>query len=235
MHVQKPLLVGVSAALGLGLIVVGLILLTPPQARAVPTITWTPASISEEIGRGQSKPVVVSFTASESIENVEVQVVPELQPFVQLVPQTFARIAKGQSNTLQVLFSASASAPFTTFDGTLNLRKGQTFAKPLPVRLTVVPVSPEEVLSELSLRLKRGDISGAQELIVAPDAKLAKLQSWSQSQLASLADFYANGTLVEEHQNIRVYRSFLRENDGSVSQVTFRLEKDESGRWRIMW
>ena len=41
-----------------------------------PQITWTPASIVEERGRGQTKTQTVSFSSSRDLVNVEITVVP---------------------------------------------------------------------------------------------------------------------------------------------------------------
>lgn len=116
-------------------------ILGPPPAAAKPKISWTPASVTEIVGQGQSKTVQVSFTASENVSNVIVRVVPELQPFVQINPVAFASVAKDQNVNLNLTISAAATAPFGTFRGTIQLRSGsdpkKTFARPLLVTVEV--------------------------------------------------------------------------------------------------
>lgn len=113
----------------------------PPPAEAAPPIAWTPTSINEVVGQGQTKTVTASFTSSQKLTNVVVRVVPELQPFVQVSPASFSSIAKGQTATVNITFSASATAQLGTATGTIQLRSGsgapKTFARPLPVELEV--------------------------------------------------------------------------------------------------
>jgi hypothetical protein len=121
--------------------------LGPPPADAAPTITWTPTSINQKIGAGQSKTVPVSFTASENISNVVVRVVPEIQTFVQVAPASFGSITSGQKVTVTVTIFASVNALSGTLDGTIQLRSGgnppNNFAKPLPVTLMIQGLPPD--------------------------------------------------------------------------------------------
>jgi hypothetical protein len=120
----------------------------PSSAEAAPSITWTPGSLNEIIGQGQTKTVAVSFTSSEKLTNVVVRVVPELQPYVQVSPSSFASIAKGQTLSINVTIAAAATAPLGTATGTIQLRSGKgapkTFAKPLPIEIMVTsPLPPD--------------------------------------------------------------------------------------------
>ena len=58
-------------------------------------------------------------------------------------PTSFGSLAKGSSYTLNVTLTAPADALPTSTDGTIQLRSGSdpnnTYAKPLPVDLTIVP------------------------------------------------------------------------------------------------
>jgi len=117
----------------------------PPAAEAEPVITWAFPSISQEVGRGESKAVVVSFTASEDLDNIDVRVVPELQQFVQVKPTMFATVVANQSYSVDVVFFASTTSPIGAVDGTVQLRRDKTLARPLPITLlvTVVPLPPD--------------------------------------------------------------------------------------------
>jgi len=144
-HRIISILKGIVVIAGVGSLVLVTILLFPASAPAVPTIAWTPATVTSEVAREYSKTVPVSFISSEDVTNVQVRVVPELQPFVQVRPAAFAVINKGQTASVTVIFSASKTAPFGTVKGTIQLRVGNTLAKPLPVSLlvTVVPLPPD--------------------------------------------------------------------------------------------
>lgn len=122
-----------------------------------------------EVARGHQTTGTVSFKASQALKNLTLRVVPELQPFVQVAPTSLASVAKGQSISVTLTFTASTTAPFGTVYGTLQVRvrgeredapseKGRddkaveferrednTVAKPLPVSVlvTVVPLPPD--------------------------------------------------------------------------------------------
>jgi hypothetical protein len=143
LHRSAPKIIVVAVAAGL--LALAAILLTPSPAPAAPTISWTPSALIGEVARGHSKTVAVSFTSAETVNNVEVRVVPELQPYVQVNPSVFAVIPAGQPRTLNVTFSASSSSQLGTFDGTIQLRQRNNLARPLPVTVlvTVVPLPPD--------------------------------------------------------------------------------------------
>ena len=106
-----------------------------------PQITWTPASIDEERGLGQTKSKTVSFSSSENLENVEIYVSPGLRQLVRVHPTRFHRVDQGQN----ILVSITIVAPLTTSLGKANgsiqlvrnsLRPGVLF-DPLPVTVLV--------------------------------------------------------------------------------------------------
>jgi hypothetical protein len=113
----------------------------PRPAEAAPPIAWTPSSINEVVGQGQTKTITASFVSSENLTNVVVRVVPELQPYVQVSPSSFSSIAKGQTVLLNITLSVSDNAPLGTATGTIQLRTGRgtpgTLARPLPVTIDV--------------------------------------------------------------------------------------------------
>jgi hypothetical protein len=61
-----------------------------------PQITWTPASIDEERGLGQTKSKTVSFSSSENLVNVEIYVSPGLRRLVRVHPTRFQRVDQGR-------------------------------------------------------------------------------------------------------------------------------------------
>lgn len=107
-----------------------------------PEITWAPNSITESIPAGQSKTITLSFQASRDLDNVALRVVPELQPFIQVVPQIFPQISGGQNITVKAIISVPSLLPPEAIQGTLQLRSlndtQYTIARPLPVTLNVV-------------------------------------------------------------------------------------------------
>lgn len=142
MHPRPRISRGFILVLAAGFLILAMALFMTSPALAIPTITWIPASMTEMISAGESKTVPVSFTTSENVSDVEVQVVPELQPFVQVDPQTFKSLAKGKTYNLTITISASRDSLSGTVQGTIQLRRGsgprKTYARPLPVTITLV-------------------------------------------------------------------------------------------------
>lgn len=142
MKTQRSLLPWILFTLVGGGISLGLLLYSP-LATAGPTVNWTPSAVTQAIAPGQSKTTSVSFVASGNISNTVVQIVPELQPFVQATPTTFASLVKGQTYNMNLAVSAAADSHFAVFDGTVQLRSGTslktTFSKPLPITISVEP------------------------------------------------------------------------------------------------
>src|SRR5262249_38732936 len=134
--VKKWILTWIALVTGATLLSLIAILLAPTSAPAVPSISWSPASVSETILAGETKTVPVSFIASENVSSVNVRVFPELQPYVQVSPSTFASIQKGQTVNLTITIASAATSLPGAFNGTIQLRSGSgknqtTFAKPL--------------------------------------------------------------------------------------------------------
>ena len=86
MHIFQRISSKLITILAAGALVLAAILLVPSPAPAEPVIAWTPSSVSQAILAGESITVAVSFTASENLNNVDVRVVPALEPYVQTNP-----------------------------------------------------------------------------------------------------------------------------------------------------
>ena len=135
--VPKVIVVAVAA----GLLALAAILFTPSPAPAQLVISWTPASVTQTILARSTTTVPVSFTATENLSNVVVRVVPELAPYVQTNPTSFASIVKGQPVYLNLTISAPVDAVPKVVDGVIQLRSGvgapRTFAQPLPIMVEI--------------------------------------------------------------------------------------------------
>ncbi|MGH8488104.1 MAG: hypothetical protein ACREXS_04335 [Gammaproteobacteria bacterium] len=98
-----------------------------PLTRADPVIRWTPPSVTQEVARDQTTTISVSFVASETVSDVAIRVVPELQPFIQITPATFSVVPKGTATHLTLTIAASATAEIRAIDGVIQIRRS---AKP---------------------------------------------------------------------------------------------------------
>lgn len=138
--IQLPLI----ALAGL-LIVLGFVLAPSPSG---PPITWTPAAITETIPAGTGHTVSVSFVSSQNFSNVDVRVVPALQPYVQVSPTTFANLIAGQTYTVDLTLSAPDTATPGAIDGVIQLRRnGQnTIARPLAVTSSILSTTATSIV-----------------------------------------------------------------------------------------
>ena len=142
-HRIVPKIIVVAAA---GVIALVAILFAPSPSPAEPVIRWESNAITENITPGVSKTLSVSFVSANDITDIMVRVVPELEPFVQTSPPSFARVSKGETATLSISITAGQYTPLGVFDGTIQLRSAnKILAQPLPVNVTasVVPVPPD--------------------------------------------------------------------------------------------
>ncbi len=121
------------------------------SAPAAPTISWNPSFINETLSAGNSKTVLVSFVASEKMTAAQINIVPELQPYVQASPSTFANISEGGTGTVSLIISAPLIAKPHVFRGTIQIRSAigapKVFARPLPITVNIV-VSPPQVSTD---------------------------------------------------------------------------------------
>jgi len=113
----------------------------PPLPTPDPIINWNPTNITDIISPGESKSVEVTFVSTKDLKNVEVFVVPKLQPYVQVSPSSFSHVRAGIVTPLTIMFSASSNAELGTFDGTIHTKSteknGSTYVKPLHVILNI--------------------------------------------------------------------------------------------------
>jgi len=104
-------------------------------AAATPPVSWSQPSLSATVPPGGSTRTTITLRASEALGPVTLRVVPEIAPYVQLEPASFSNIAAGDIKEIVVTFRAPAAEGM--FDGTLQVRGKKTFARPLPITLTV--------------------------------------------------------------------------------------------------
>lgn len=116
------------------------IFIYPVISKADPTISWTPQTLSETVGQGQTKTEVISFTSSSDLEKITTLIVPDLQPYLKVTPSTFFSVRAEIPITITFTFSASDNAPLQTFNGTLHLQANASqtaIAKPISINLTI--------------------------------------------------------------------------------------------------
>lgn len=109
-------------------------------AAASPPVSWSPEKVYRSQGDGQGlvEPLVVTFEANKRYSDVSVQVVPELEPFVQARPTSFEELEPGVTYSVELTFTIPRSTVEGIYTGTIHLRHGRrTLARPLPIEFEV--------------------------------------------------------------------------------------------------
>lgn len=128
-------------------------------------VTWSPASVSQIVKRGEARTATLTLTATKATPSASLRVVPEIAPYVSVTPATIEPLVAGQSVMviLTIAVPAATNAPSINANGTLQLRtadaSGNTLAKPLSVQVIVpevingiaVPAEPDPVTNNATL------------------------------------------------------------------------------------
>lgn len=97
-----------------------------------PSIFWT----SDHLNIDGDDTVSVTLTTQSPIPATQIEIVPELSPYLSVSPQTLPALAKGATQTLQVAAKVPTGTSMDTIDGTIHVRLGSsTIARPLPITL----------------------------------------------------------------------------------------------------
>jgi hypothetical protein len=111
------------------------------QMEPVPTIIWAPSETQLMAAPGESKSVGVSFSSSEDMNDVLVQVVGEVKSFLRVEPSMVPSIRAGLPIPLTLIITPASDVPLRTFVGTIQLKgtghAAKTFVKPLPITLNI--------------------------------------------------------------------------------------------------
>jgi hypothetical protein len=131
---------------------VGILLMGLIAARAAfpfatqPKITWSPGSIYAGITSTTTVTQTFTFTSDQQLQNVVIEPVPQIAPFIQIQPNTISTVATGQPQSIRITFRASGNTVYGAYDGTIHLRLGNaTLPQTLKTSVTyaVVPLPPD--------------------------------------------------------------------------------------------
>lgn len=131
-----------SPTVWLGTFLAALIVSLPAPALAAPAVTWNPDYLSLAVVPGTSETAPVTFTANKDLSNVQISIVPELQPFVTVSPTSFGFLADGQTRTVDVTITVPSGTQSGNVDGTLHVTAeggggNATLARPLSIDLAI--------------------------------------------------------------------------------------------------
>jgi hypothetical protein len=94
----------------------------PAFVFGAPVTTWRPSAISISLLSGTLRSVVVRFSTSQSLQNVDLAVVSGIAPYVSVVPSHLDQVTSGRTYTVQLVFSVAQNAQVGVYSGTLQLR-----------------------------------------------------------------------------------------------------------------
>lgn len=115
--------------------------LLPSPPATQPKITWSPTSSIEVIlSPNDTTTKDFTFRSDQPLQNVVLEPVPALAPFLNVQPNSFTSVPAGQPQAVRVNFVIPAAATLGTYDGTIHLRRGsQTLLQTLKVVVNVWP------------------------------------------------------------------------------------------------
>lgn len=113
-------------------------------AQATPPVHWNPDGVNAIVAPGGHTEVQVSLNAVEALGNINLRIVPEIDPYVDVSPSTLNNVKAGDTIQVHITIQAGTTAPLGLFDGTIQVRqkttkpgKGKVLARPLPVHVLI--------------------------------------------------------------------------------------------------
>src|SRR4030067_363229 len=93
-----------------------------------------PCIIEQSVGLGNAVTLTATFTSKTKMHNVDLWVVPELQPFVTVFPNHFDTIGEYTTHAIKIRISAPYMSQVGLFSGSIHIKRN---AVTLPVSLKV--------------------------------------------------------------------------------------------------
>ena len=108
------------------------------QATTYP-ITWNPQSICKNIPPGASKYLSVTFVSTKKIRNVNLRIVPQLQPFLKMEPDHFDIVPANIPQTVMLHFEIPLhQGTGISFEGTIQVKyNSDTLPQPFKIKLNI--------------------------------------------------------------------------------------------------
>jgi len=102
------------------------------------SVVWTPERIEQTLGFEETIDIRATFTSSIELNNVDLWVVPKLEPFVRLEPKHFESIEAHTPYEVTVHISVPHGTYPGLYDGTIHLKVGnKTYPQTLNVDLSI--------------------------------------------------------------------------------------------------
>ena len=106
------------------------------------SIAWDPAKIEQTMGLGDTKEITVTFISNTYLENADLWIAKELQPFVSVEPNHFESIEANSTYEVGLYFSIPYDAETRLYDGTIHIKVGsKTYPQTLKIELNIEDVA----------------------------------------------------------------------------------------------
>lgn len=140
------------------------------QAKTYP-ITWNPKGVEQTLGLGGGVDLTATLVSKVTLNNVDLWIVPELQPFLSLDQTHFETVQANTPYQVTLQFSIPFGSVTGLYDGTIHVRVGtKTYPQALKVDLNVVDaaatIGPEGGVLEATLA------DGTEVSIAVPEGAL---------------------------------------------------------------
>jgi hypothetical protein len=110
------------------------------RSPAQPKITWSQSHVEVVVSPAERVTRDLAFTTSLALENIVLEAVPEITPFVDVQPGSLGSLAPGQVQPVRLTFSIPLGTTLGTYEGTVHVRSGsQTLSQTLKIVLNVWP------------------------------------------------------------------------------------------------
>ena len=108
------------------------------QGKTLP-IQWYPSTVEQAIGLGNSQTVTAVLRSKIQLHNVDLRVVPELQPFVDVFPNHIETIEENSTHAITIRISVPQMSQIGLFNGTVHVKDTDvTFPQALKIKLNII-------------------------------------------------------------------------------------------------
>lgn len=139
---QKLIFGSFSVAICAAVVMVLLLLQHDSYSSAI-KIGWSPVSIRKTIGENKNMTESVSIGTSQTINNVDIVIEPEISNYVYVAQKRIPTIPANQEVQIELHFKSGDGTPTGTYRGRIILKQnGKTIGNPFP--LIIVVTRPNE-------------------------------------------------------------------------------------------
>src|SRR6266536_1576074 len=104
---------------------------------ATPTISWQASKISETLFPGTQAFTTVTLISQVAVRNVSLRVVPQIAPYVSVLPISISSLAANTPMRIDVIFIVPAFAVPSTLNGTIQIKTSTSSVLPIPLPIVL--------------------------------------------------------------------------------------------------